>query len=78
MNKYQLGEKLYYFNVGGIRPLVTVFEVNGMVFNEGAVLYTKDKNNWVKEDYLFRTRMESYTALISQAQAEMINPELTA
>lgn len=75
MNKYQLGDKLYCFNVAGVKPLIADFIVEGMVSNEGVVLYTKDKTNWVREDYLFRARKEAYTALIAEAQIEMNTPE---
>lgn len=75
MNKYQLGEKLYSFNVGGIKPLVANFQVSGIVNKDGSILYTKDMNNWIKEEYLFKSRMEAYTALITEAQAEMLSPD---
>lgn len=75
ISKFQIGDKLYCFNIGMQHPLVIDFVVKGIVHNDDGMFYSADKSVWVKEDYLYNNRKEAYRALIKQAENEMNSPE---
>lgn len=73
-SKYSIGDKLYCFNVGMQHPLVNEIIVAGVVKNDDGLYYSADKSLWIKEEFLYPTRKDSYNALIQQAQNEMNQP----
>jgi len=72
-SKFQLGDKIYCFNIGMQKPLIHELTVNGIMNDQenNSVLYSDDKSAWIKEEFLFKTRKEAYRYLIQQAEAEM-------
>lgn len=74
-SKYGIGDTLYCFNIGMQNPLVTKIVVLGVVKNDDGLYYSADKSMWIKEEYLYPSRKDSYKAIISQAQNEMESPE---
>lgn len=70
-NRYHINQSLYTYNRGGICPLITEFTVVGMMEHDSSILYSNDKQSWIREDYLFMNKEEAYQHLIQQAQDEM-------
>ena len=72
-SKFQLGDKIYCFNIGMQKPLVHELTVKGIVNDQenDSVLYSDDKSAWIKEEFLFKTKKEAYRHLILQAETEM-------
>ncbi len=75
MNKFSIGDKVYMYCGSMCSPLVTDIVINGIISNEGSILYTTDRSAWIREEYLFKARKEAYNALIQQAENEMQQPE---
>lgn len=73
-SKYVLGDKSYCYNIGMQDPLIREMVIIGIVNHDDGVYYTSDKNLWIREDNIFRTRKEAYNHLIKQAESEMIEP----
>jgi len=74
--KYEIGEKVYLFNLGMQNPLIAEMIINGIVNNDDGFYYTPDKKVWIKEEFIFKARMEAYRALIQQSENEMNHPDL--
>lgn len=75
-SKFVIGEKFYVFNIGMQNPLIAELIVKGIVNDETGLMYTHDKNMWIKEEYLFKNRKDAYKALISHAEAEMLDQDI--
>jgi len=73
--KFSIGDKIYSFNINMQHPLVNEVVVKGIVNNDDGIYYTGDKNLWIKEEFLYKTRKDAYRSLIQQAENEMNQPE---
>ena len=74
-SKFGVGDKTYVYNVSMQAPLVMEFEIVGVIKNDEGLFYSHDRNQWVKEEYLFKSRKEAYKSLIAQAENELQQPE---
>jgi hypothetical protein len=74
-NKFNIDDKAYVYNVSMQSPLVMEFLIVGIISNDEGLFYTHDRQQWVKEEYLYRTRKEAYKSLIAQAENELQQPE---
>lgn len=75
--KYGIGDKIFLYNVNMQNPLVTEMVIAGIITNDDGFYYTNiEKSGWVKEDFVFKARMEAYRALIQQAENEMKQPDI--
>lgn len=79
-NKYKFNDIVYVYNLNMQFPLIEEICIKGIIENDGILLYTSDKKRWIKEEGIFKNKIEAYLALLKQAEDEMKNivPEGTA
>lgn len=75
INQYNIGEQVFVYNVGMQSPLVSEFVIAGIISNDEGLFYSHDRSQWIKEDYLYKTRKDAYKSLITRAETEMKQPQ---
>lgn len=72
-NKYKFNDIVYVYNLNMQFPLIEEICIKGIIENDGILLYTSDKKRWIKEEGIFKNKIEAYLALLKQAEDEMKN-----
>lgn len=75
MAKYEVGQKVWCNSQMMSSPLITSFEIKGVIRRDDGLYYSPNLENWTKEEYLYESRKCAYKAYIAQAENEMNQPE---